>query len=171
MPQKPMGLWDLKVPTFSRQLAQKWQPYMLASFLLTPRNILGTHFRWQLSWPQDHRAARIRPIEKFSSLIGIWTCNHPACSKVSQPITHVSAPFLPSQSCLSTGAWNMQITLESIITGDRHKQTNKLCGLSPRANYTDRATAACRWSDCQLLRIKGATWSAWRIPMAVFSVF
>jgi hypothetical protein len=35
-----------------------------------------------------------------------------------------------------------------------------LHGLSPRANYTDRATAACRRSDCQLLRIEGATWSA-----------
>jgi hypothetical protein len=36
-------------------------------------------------------------------------------------------------------------------------QTNKLHGLSPRVNYTDRATAACRRSDCQLLRIEGAT--------------
>jgi hypothetical protein len=36
----------------------------------------------------------------------------------------------------------------------------KLHGLSPRANYTDLATAACRRSDCQLLRIDGATWSA-----------
>jgi hypothetical protein len=36
----------------------------------------------------------------------------------------------------------------------------KLHGLSPRANYTDRTTAACWRSDCQLLRIKGATWSA-----------
>jgi hypothetical protein len=33
-----------------------------------------------------------------------------------------------------------------------------LHGLSPRAIYTDRATAACRRSDCQLLRIEGATW-------------
>jgi hypothetical protein len=49
--------------------------------------------------------------------------------------------------------------------------TNKLHGLSPRANYTDRPTAACRRRDCQLLRIEGATWSAWRIPLAVFSVF
>jgi hypothetical protein len=40
------------------------------------------------------------------------------------------------------------------------KLKTKLHGLSPRANYTDRATAACRRSDCQLLRIKGATWSA-----------
>jgi hypothetical protein len=35
-----------------------------------------------------------------------------------------------------------------------------LHGLSPRANYTDRATAACRRSVDQLLRIEGATWSA-----------
>jgi hypothetical protein len=50
-----------------------------------------------------------------------------------------------------------------------HKK--KLHGLSPRANYTDRATVACRRSNCQLLRIEGATWSAWRIPPAVFSRF
>jgi hypothetical protein len=37
---------------------------------------------------------------------------------------------------------------------------NKLHGLSPRANYTDRATAASRRSDCQVMRIEGATWSA-----------
>jgi hypothetical protein len=39
-------------------------------------------------------------------------------------------------------------------------QTPSIYGLSPRANYTDRATAACRRSDCQLVRIEGATWSA-----------
>jgi hypothetical protein len=40
----------------------------------------------------------------------------------------------------------------------------KLRGLSPRAKYTDRATAVCRRSSCQLLQIDCATWSAWRIP-------
>jgi hypothetical protein len=40
------------------------------------------------------------------------------------------------------------------------KTKTKLHGLSPRANYTDRATAACRRSQCQLLLIEGATWSA-----------
>jgi hypothetical protein len=50
-------------------------------------------------------------------------------------------------------------------------KTNKLHGLSPRANYTDRAIAACRRSDCQLVRIENATWSAWRIPTTAFSVF
>jgi hypothetical protein len=41
-----------------------------------------------------------------------------------------------------------------------HKLKKKLHGPSPRANYTDLATAACRRSDFQLLRIEGATWSA-----------
>jgi hypothetical protein len=36
----------------------------------------------------------------------------------------------------------------------------KLHGLSPQANYTDRATADRRRSNCQLLRTEGATWSA-----------
>jgi hypothetical protein len=36
------------------------------------------------------------------------------------------------------------------------KSLKKLHGLSPRTNYTDQATAACRRSDCQV----SATWSA-----------
>jgi hypothetical protein len=47
----------------------------------------------------------------------------------------------------------------------------KLSGLSPQANYTNRATAACQRSWCQLLQIGGATWSAWRIPTVKISVF
>jgi hypothetical protein len=39
-------------------------------------------------------------------------------------------------------------------------EKTKLHGLSPRAKYTDRAAAACRRSDCQLVRIEGTTWSA-----------
>jgi hypothetical protein len=54
---------------------------------------------------------------------------------------------------------------------DTIKKKNKLSGLSPRANYTDRANAACRWRYCQRLLTEGATWSAWRIPTAVISVF
>jgi hypothetical protein len=38
-----------------------------------------------------------------------------------------------------------------------HLSLKKLRRLSPRANYTDRAPAACRRSQ---LRIEGATWSA-----------
>jgi hypothetical protein len=38
---------------------------------------------------------------------------------------------------------------------------------SPQANYTDRATAPCRQSWCQLSRIEGVAWSAQRLPTAV----
>jgi hypothetical protein len=44
--------------------------------------------------------------------------------------------------------------------GGHRKKRKKLHGLNPRANYTDRATAACRRGECQLLCIEGATWSA-----------
>jgi hypothetical protein len=46
----------------------------------------------------------------------------------------------------------------------------KLRGLSPRVNYTDRATAACQRSLCQLLRVEGIAWSERQIPTAVLSV-
>jgi hypothetical protein len=36
-----------------------------------------------------------------------------------------------------------------------------LHGLSPRSNYTDRATAACRRSDCQLLQIEAYCTDIW----------
>jgi hypothetical protein len=74
----------------------------------------------------------------------------------------VEAPLTTGQSL---GFLNIPIPKGST------KLKTKLHGLSTRANYTDQATAACRRSDCQLVRIEGATWSAWRIPPAVFSVF
>jgi hypothetical protein len=66
------------------------------------------------------------------------------------------------------------INVSKLISSLRYVVTypqKKLHSLSPRANYTDRATATCRRSDCQLLRIKSATWSAWWVPTVVFSVF
>jgi hypothetical protein len=64
---------------------------------------------------------------------------------------------------------NYRITevVSAVIDKFPSNKTNKLHGMSSWANYTDRATAACRRSDCQLVRIEGATWSAWRIPTAV----
>jgi hypothetical protein len=52
-----------------------------------------------------------------------------------------------------------------------YTKKKKLRVLSPRANYTDRATTACRWSYCQLLLIEGVVWSAQRFPTVIFSVF
>jgi hypothetical protein len=44
--------------------------------------------------------------------------------------------------------------------GLSNNNITKLRGLSPRANYTDRATAACRRSRYKLFRTGGVTWSA-----------
>jgi hypothetical protein len=52
------------------------------------------------------------------------------------------------------------IEIQCHLTVKFKTKQNKLHGLSPRANCTDRATAACRRSNCQLLRVEGATWSA-----------
>jgi hypothetical protein len=43
----------------------------------------------------------------------------------------------------------------------------KFHGFSPQANYVDRATAACRISYGQLLRIEGVAWSVQWIPTVV----
>jgi hypothetical protein len=51
------------------------------------------------------------------------------------------------------------------------KDPNKFRDFSPPANYTDRISAACRRSYCQLLAIEGVAWSAQRIPTAVIFGF
>jgi hypothetical protein len=43
----------------------------------------------------------------------------------------------------------------------------ELRDFSPQENYTVRATAACRRSECQLLWTEGVVWVAQRIPTAV----
>jgi hypothetical protein len=45
--------------------------------------------------------------------------------------------------------------------------TQNPVAFSLQANYTDRATAACRPSYCQLLWIEGVAWSAQRILTTV----
>jgi hypothetical protein len=66
---------------------------------------------------------------------------------------------------------NNAISQDNFIFFQNKGITNKLHGLNPRANYTDRANTACRLSKCHILRIEGVAWSAQRIPTAVFSAF
>jgi hypothetical protein len=60
---------------------------------------------------------------------------------------------------------------DSAFHSHRRKNLNRkkkeLRGISPQANYTDRATAACRRSQDQRLRIEDVAWSAQRISTAV----
>jgi hypothetical protein len=52
--------------------------------------------------------------------------------------------------------------LGQINPADILPKLTKLRGRSPQANYTDRATAACRRSWCQPLRVEGVAWSEQR---------
>jgi hypothetical protein len=52
----------------------------------------------------------------------------------------------------------MGISLYNKVPNEIKKNKNKLRGLSPQANYTDRATATCRRSKCQLLWVEGVVW-------------
>jgi hypothetical protein len=59
--------------------------------------------------------------------------------------------------------WMRTRVVQGHTTTTTTTTNNKLYGLSPRANYTDRATTGCRRNDCQLLRTEGVTWSANRL--------
>jgi hypothetical protein len=102
-----------------------------------------------------------RPRESSAETLW-WQGAHPNVRTVQLVATYEP----PTQLILSIPAntWTRRIRTSFFISVILH-------GLSLRANYTDRATAACWRSDCQLLWIEGDTWSAWRIPTAVFSVF
>jgi hypothetical protein len=63
------------------------------------------------------------------------------------------------------------ITVHHTTPFPTKKQTNKLRGLGPRANYTDRATSSSWRSSCQLLQKESVAWSEQRIPMVVISDF
>jgi hypothetical protein len=65
-----------------------------------------------------------------------------------------------------------QNTARSLVTNYiTYVHTKLNCGLSARANYTERANAACRRIYWQLLRIEGVEWSAQWFSTAVFSDF
>jgi hypothetical protein len=52
----------------------------------------------------------------------------------------------------------MKLYIDASLVVDRNVIANikkELHGLSPRANYTDRASANCRRSDCQLFADRG----------------
>jgi hypothetical protein len=93
---RPIGLWDVEAPTFSRQSAGRWrwdyQPYTPAahypqedswySFLLEAGSTSG-----------PYSAGRIRSIEISSDFIGNRTRDLSACSTVPQSTMLPRAPM------------------------------------------------------------------------------
>jgi hypothetical protein len=76
-------------------------------------------------------------------------CHHRLLTAICHWFVHLAVSMENVFNNIDFGMWKLLIPFKK-----------KLHGLSPRANYTDRAIAVCLRSGCQPLRIDGATWSA-----------
>jgi hypothetical protein len=88
-----------------------------------------------------------------------WSHNSRCCSPDSNRAFPVHRPraLLLKQAARSISIAQLMYLI---------KET-KLRGFSPQVNYSDRRTAACRRSCCQVLQTEGVARSAQRIPTAV----
>jgi hypothetical protein len=145
-----MKNWDTGWLSWGRGFDSLWSHCFQLDCSFQPRYGRGIRF----SFYQEVRISWIFLARKANSLTAI-------CERLSTPVVF---NFL----CSRTPRCNFSSTLYSQICWYIKTKETKFHGLSPRANYTNRATTASQRSDCQLLRIEGATWSAWRIPTAVF---
>jgi hypothetical protein len=165
-PVAHLSNWFLVIPSIATKF--QYVNSFLFSFSLTTcfgpyRPSSGEIYNWMLQWIISNCISHLR----MATMRG----RNMLCKLMQYRVN--------TEYCVAYGGFNLlcgytrnRMLNPTIKIGMiRLKKTKtKLHGLSPRANYTDRATVACRRSDCQLLRIEGATWSAWRIPTAVFSV-
>jgi hypothetical protein len=130
--------------------------------LIFGRNIIFQKLNLLPSLDKSTKSALLWPSDQASSYpqVSVWCTNH----KVKDLDADLSSDLLHWPLLYRCERWsNPEGGISNCIF--------LLHGLSPRANYTDWATATCRRSDCQLVRIEGVTWSAWRILTAVFSLF
>jgi hypothetical protein len=77
--------------------------------------------------------------------------------------------YIADTSILIRLRWTMQADMSGVQISNywHYECIRKFRGFSPPANYTNRATAACRRSECQRYWIEGVAWSAQRIPTPV----
>jgi hypothetical protein len=87
-------------------------------------------------------------------ILAVWGVYTEVCSNLSLKIPSLMlwsrvtclclVLLIPTSTSLTRRySWGVHIKNELY---NSHKQKKKLHGLSPQGNYTDRATAACRWS-------------------------
>jgi hypothetical protein len=150
-PWRVVGLWAIGAPTSSRQSAYNGgeRPPFNAP------KIPGTHFCWRLNRPQIRSAAgRIRSTKKC-----------PMASRIEPAAFRLVAKFLVTELTINPGIIRKVSSEMCLYSKELHnlyswkkllkvmQKKTKLRVLSPRANCTDRLTAACQRNDCQLLRM------------------
>jgi hypothetical protein len=163
---------NLSHPNLPRPLMPSWTCHRLrkCSFIVSFTNSIAY-------WLPSHTSAYRGHVGTINITVNIFIIIY--TSTICYRHTHICIWRFPtrlhSRNHIDHSTWRTIKLLGHPFKYKKNMTSNvekkKLHGLSPRANYTDRATAACRRSDCQFLRIEGATWSAWRIPTAVFSLF
>jgi hypothetical protein len=83
-PWRPIGLWDVEDPTFSRQSAHRWrwgcQPYAPAALYPPGIFLVLISVTGCVDSRAHSAAARIRSIQKSNDFIGNRTRDLPACS-------------------------------------------------------------------------------------------
>jgi hypothetical protein len=94
-PWRPIGLWDVEAPTFSRQSAHRWavRSVSRAGRSLPPRRFLALIF--VIGWVDPRvllRLERLGQLKKSSDHIEKQTRDFPACSIVPQQTTLPRVP-------------------------------------------------------------------------------
>jgi hypothetical protein len=111
----PYGLWDVEVPTFSTQSAQRWrwgcQPYVPATFYSSPGRFLVLNFvtGWVIAQLEGLGKLKIS-----NDIIGNRTHNLPVCSIVPQPATLPHAPLETWPWRKTLIHWDHQILIHHI---------------------------------------------------------
>jgi hypothetical protein len=94
---RPIGLWDVEAPTFSRQSAHRWrwgcQPYVPAALYSLGRFLVRISFRSWVDTRAIMRLERLGQLKKIDDIIGNRTRDLPACSTVPRPNTLPRAPL------------------------------------------------------------------------------
>jgi hypothetical protein len=128
-------IFDMGQAVEGRGFESRWRQWILSIYLILPDALSpGTYSSSNRNEYQESS----REVKRGRS---VRLHNLTAASRLSRQcgIINISQPYRPPRHTTGT--------------------KKKLCGLSPRANYTDRATAVCRRSKCQLLRIESVAWS------------
>jgi hypothetical protein len=88
---RPIGLWDVEVPTFSRQSVQRSALHVCQLYHPERSPVLISVRGW-VDTRAIVRLEGLRQLKKFNYLIGNRTRDLPACSIVPQPTTLPRAP-------------------------------------------------------------------------------